>query len=229
MGLNERTDVIASSARLIFHDTEAEHLLPAGTAIIQVYDRAQFGLLLLGAPGAGKTTLLLDLVLELLRRAENDPEHPLPIVLSLSSWAMKKLALTDWLSEQMYLVYGIARKVGASWIEQDQILFLLDGLDEMNVLARSACVTAMNRYRAEHFVPLVVSSRSREYEQQQARLILPAAVEIQALEPAAVMTYLSQAGPALAKTHTAIQTNTTFQQLMRTPVISQVNWRVSLR
>ena len=70
MGLNERTDVIASSARLIFHDTEAEHLLPAGTAIIQVYDRAQFGLLLLGAPGAGKTTLLLDLVLELLRRAE---------------------------------------------------------------------------------------------------------------------------------------------------------------
>ncbi len=198
MGLNERTDVIASSARLIFHDTEAEHLLPAGTAIIQVYDRAQFGLLLLGAPGAGKTTLLLDLVLELLRRAENDPEHPLPIV-------------------------------GASWIEQDQILFLLDGLDEMNVLARSACVTAMNRYRAEHFVPLVVSSRSREYEQQQARLILPAAVEIQALEPAAVMTYLSQAGPALAKTHTAIQTNTTFQQLMRTPVISQVNWRVSLR
>lgn len=222
LGLKERIDVIASSARLVFHDTEAEHPLPAGTTIIQVYDRAQFGLLLLGVPGAGKTTLLLDLVLELLRRAENNPEHPLPIVLSLSSWATKKLALTDWLSEQMYLVYGIAKKVGASWIEHDQILFLLDGLDEMSASARSACITAMNHYRAEHFVPLVVSSRSREYEQQQARLILPVAVEIQPLGLADVMTYLTQAGSALATMRVAIQTNSMLQQLMTTPLMLMI-------
>ncbi len=222
LGLHERTDVIASSARLVFHDTETNHPLPAGTTIVQVYDRAQFGLLILGKPGAGKTTLLLDLALELLRRAENDQEHPLPIVLSLSSWGTRKLPFARWLQEQMYLVYGIAKKVGAAWIEQDQILFLLDGLDEMDISARSACVVAMNGHRAEHFVPLVVSSRSQEYEQQHARLILPVAIEIQPLEPAEVMTYLAQAGPTLATARAAIQTNATLQQLMTTPLMLMI-------
>jgi hypothetical protein len=205
LDLHERADVISSSASLVFHDAEAKQALPAGTTIVQVYDRTQFGLLILGAPGSGKTTLLLDLTLELLRRAENNEEHPLPIILSLSSWGTTRLAFVDWLCEQLYLVYGIARKVGASWIEQDQILLLLDGLDEMAPSARAACVTAINSYRSEHLAPVVVTSRSREYEQQQGRLILPAAVEIQPLEFTRVSTYLKQAGPSLAAVHTAFE------------------------
>lgn len=222
LGLYERTDVIASSARLVFHDAEAERTLPTGTTIIQVYDDAQRGLLILGAPGAGKTTLLLDLVLELLGRAENDEEHPLPIILSLSSWGTTRLTLADWLREQLYLVYGIAKKVGASWIEQDQILFLLDGLDEMDLPMRSACVAAINHYRSEHFAPLVVSSRSREYEQQQARLILPAAIEIQPLEPTRILAYLKQTDQALVAVGTVLQNHTMLQSLITTPLLLMI-------
>ena len=39
----------------------------------------------LGAPGAGKTTLLLQLVHDLLQRAAQDPEQPIPVVFPLSS------------------------------------------------------------------------------------------------------------------------------------------------
>jgi hypothetical protein len=109
--LQERTDVIASSAHLVFHQLEIGDVsvLPPETSIIQAYDRAQRGLLILGAPGAGKTTLLLEVVRELLQRAEHDPDQPLTIILNLSSWAKTRLPLPEWLAKQCSLVYGIPK------------------------------------------------------------------------------------------------------------------------
>jgi hypothetical protein len=100
--LKERTDVILSSANLVFHQLETDEVspLPLGTSIIQAYDRIQRGLLLLGAPGSGKTTLLLELARELLQRAESDPDQPLAIILNLSNWARAQLPLAQWLSER---------------------------------------------------------------------------------------------------------------------------------
>ena len=60
--------------------------LPAGTTIVQVYDRAEGELLILGEPGAGKTTLLLELARVLLERAEQNERLPMPIIFNLSSW-----------------------------------------------------------------------------------------------------------------------------------------------
>lgn len=221
LGLRERTDVIASSAQLVFRavDTITEYPVAPGTSITQLYDQAQRGLLILGAPGSGKTTLLLDLVLELLSRAENNLDHPIPIILNFSSWATKKLALSEWLSVQLSLVYGIPKLVGSSWIAKDRVVFLLDGLDEMEASARSMCIEAINVYRRAHLVPLVVCSRSREYEDQRERLNLPDAVEIQPLEPARVTTYLKQAGRLLAAVRTVVQSNTALKQLLTTPLM----------
>jgi hypothetical protein len=121
--LQERTDIIASSASLIFHHrgTTQASPLPGGTSMIQVYDRASRGLLILGVPGSGKTTQLLMLAHELLQRAENDPDQPLTIILNLSSWAKTQLPLKQWLSEQCSLVYGIPKQLSAAWIIQEQV------------------------------------------------------------------------------------------------------------
>jgi hypothetical protein len=155
--LEERTDVIASSASLVFYHLETGEAspLPLGTSIIQAYDRVQRGLLLLGAPGSGKTTLLLSLARELLQRAENDPDQPLTIILNLSSWARTRLPLAQWLGEQCSLVYGVSKQLTAAWIAQEQVQFLLDGLDEMEASARTASIAAINTYRQAHLVPLV--------------------------------------------------------------------------
>lgn len=221
LGLHERTDMIASSAGLVFHhaDTTTEYPLPSGTSIIQIYDQAQRGLLILGAPGSGKSTLLLHLAVELLQRAESDLEHPIPIILNLSSWAEKKLPLADWFCEQCLLVYGIPKRVSVSWITSDQVLLLLDGLDEVEASVRSNCLDAINRYRGEHLVSLVVCSRSRDYENQQVRLILPVAVEIQQLEVAQVTAYLKRAGKSLTAIRAVLRSNMTFQQLLTTPLM----------
>ncbi len=183
--LQEQTDVVDSPAQLVTWrlDNHKKPSLPTTTSIIEVYDHASAGLLLLGAPGAGKSTLLRELASELVARAENDATLPVPVILNLSSWAQQKMPLEDWLAEQLQLVYTIPRQLGRAWIEQNQLLFLLDGLDEVTASARASCVDAINIYRGEHFIPLVICSRSREYLSLPRHLRVPLAVKVQALTP----------------------------------------------
>jgi len=222
--LQERSDVIASSASLVFHHLETGQAspLPLGISIIQAYDKAQRGLLILGAPGSGKTTLLLELARELLQRAENDPDHPVSIILNLASWAKTQLPLAQWLGEQCSLVYGIPKHLSSAWIAQEQVQFLLDGLDEVGTSARTGCIEAINTYRRAHLVPLVVCSRSQEYEAQPAHLILPGAVEIQPLEPAQVSKVLEQAGKSLASVQAALRSNAILSDLLTTPLMLSI-------
>jgi predicted NACHT family NTPase len=71
---------------------------------------------------------------------------------------------------------------------------LLDGLDEVALEKRSACIEAINTYHQEQaFLPLVVTSRSADYLQQSDRLRLSSAVTIQSLTQQQVDEYLAQA------------------------------------
>lgn len=132
LGLHTKPEAIAHPASLVFrHLDQTEEPLPAGTAIAQVYERAGGELLVLGEPGAGKSTLLMHLAQDLLTRAEQDQEHPLPVIFNLSSWAQKRRPLSEWLVEELLKSYQVPRKVGKRWVENGQILPFLDGLDEV--------------------------------------------------------------------------------------------------
>ena len=222
--LQDRTDATLSSAQLVFRrtaTTEAHPLAP-GTSLVQVYDDTADGLLLLGAPGTGKTTLLVELALDLLTRADGDSTHPLPVILNLSSWANKRLPLEDWLLDELQLAYRVPPRLSRTWLAQDHLLLLLDGLDEVAEPVRATCVAAINAYRGAHFVPLVVCSRTEDYLTQQARLTLPGAVEIRPLEEAQVLAYLQRAGKPLAAVRAVLRTNTTLRALVITPLIMSV-------
>src|SRR5260370_22145806 len=96
LGFQEQPDAGATPWQLGFrHPAQAPPPLPTGTRITQVYDAADGELLILGAPGSGKTTLLLELARDLLDRAAREEHHPLPVVVNLSSWAMKQQPLAD--------------------------------------------------------------------------------------------------------------------------------------
>ena len=115
--------------------------LPAGTSLLQAFDRAGGldgdGLLVLGEPGAGKTTLLFELARRLTERAHTDPRHPLPVYLPLSSWATRRPPLDQWLVEQLNELYQIPRPLARRWTTGTQLLFVLDGLDEIPDRTRS--------------------------------------------------------------------------------------------
>jgi hypothetical protein len=221
---------------------QPERELPEGTTIVDAYNQAGNGLLILGEPGAGKSTLLYDLAQALLSQAKQNEEHleqllayarfaglllsqakqnekpRLPVILNLSSWATKRCGLEEWLLEELSLHYGIPQHLG----QQVEFLPLLDGLDEVDESARDACIEAINKYHSDHFVPLVVCSRREAYQKASKQLTLQSAVIVQPLSFEQVKAYLADAGETLAAVQTAINTNLTLQELLTTPLMLSV-------
>lgn len=221
LGLHEQPNAVANPWHLVLQQPDqSSHPLPAGTRITQVYDDAGGELLILGELGSGKTTLLLELARDLLDRACKDDKLQIPTVFNLSSWAVKRLPLTDWLVDELNTKYQVPRKLGQSWVEGDQIQPLLDGLDEVKSEHREDCIKAINTFRKEHgIVPTVVCSRTTEYSGQKNRILLQNAVVVQPLTEQQIAHYLASGGPQLASVRIALGNDPVSQELVTTPLM----------
>lgn len=113
------------------HPNQSPRPVPPGRPIIEVFDEAKHALLILGDPGAGKTTLLLELAEALVERAAQNPQDPLPIVLTLDTWTEHRGELEGWFAREASRVYGIGGDLARTWIDQDALIPLLDGFDEI--------------------------------------------------------------------------------------------------
>jgi hypothetical protein len=224
LGLHEQPDAVENPWRLVLQEAnQTTRPLPPGTRITQVYDYAGGELLILGEPGSGKTTLLLELTRDLLGRAKKDDILPMPVVFNLSSWAVKRQPLAAWLVEELNTKYQVPRKFGQAWINDDQVLLLLDGLDEVISDYRSVCVDAINTYRRDHgLVSIVVCSRSTEYFNQTSRVLLGNAVIVQPLTAQQIGDYLASAGGQLAAVREGLRKDTELRELAATPLVLSV-------
>jgi predicted NACHT family NTPase len=84
LGLTERPVMVTCSLDFYVQRPDlADQVQAPGTRLVDVFDRLDRALLILGAPGAGKTTLLLTLARDLLQRAAQDPEQPIPVVFAV--------------------------------------------------------------------------------------------------------------------------------------------------
>jgi hypothetical protein len=195
--MHYQQDTLANPRNLHHFDTPDEPL-PPDTSISSVFATVGGELLILGAPGAGKTTMLLELARDLLERARNDDTHPIPVVFNLSTWHKKEqdnqLSLADWLVGEVVDVYDVPRKLAQAWIDNNHLLLLLDGLDDVPLARRAACVEAINTFRQENrqaLLPLVVCSRIADYEMLDTKLRLRGAVCLQPLTQQQVADYFS--------------------------------------
>jgi predicted NACHT family NTPase len=93
---------------------------------------------------------LLQLARDLIVRAEQDEcfIEPVPVVFNLSTWSQDE-TLLGWLATELSTKYQIPRRIGRPWLEQNRLLPLLDGLDEVNLADRIACVKAINAFGQE--------------------------------------------------------------------------------
>jgi hypothetical protein len=221
LGLTERPAMVTRALDLFVQRPDVtDQVQVPGTRLIDVFDRLDRALLILGAPGAGKTTLLLELAQDLLGRAAQNPEAPMPVVFPLSSWTQQRRALTDWLVDALQDQYDIPRTIGHAWVASNQILPLLDGLDEVASEHRAACVEVINTFRQDHgLLPLAVCSRVADYEALGTRLRLQGAIVVQPLTQAQVETYVVQIGPPAAAVHAALREDPTLWELLDTPLM----------
>jgi len=194
------------------------------TDILQVFDRADVAgkLLILGAPGVGKTTTLLELAKEICERANEDSEFPIPVLVNLSSWKGASQLISDWLVGELKLKYGVKNEIGRKWVENSQLLPLLDGLDELDSSLHIPCVHALNQFINSTYRPsgIVVCSRQDEYSNFKTKLQLNGAVSLQALNTKQIQEYLSFI--SRQDIWNFIQTDPNLTELVRTPLFLSI-------
>ncbi|MGK7899224.1 MAG: NACHT domain-containing protein [Xenococcus sp. (in: cyanobacteria)] len=168
--------------------------LPSDTTITDIYDREDIKgrLLILGAPGSGKTTTLLQLAQVLINRAEKDANQPIPVLLNLSSWKDDKQSIKDWIIADLKIKYGVRKDIGQKWLEDAAIIPLLDGLDELASVRQSLCVARINQFLqpSSWLNPLVVCSRSQEYQRAATQIVLNGSTILQPLNNEQIKDYL---------------------------------------
>ena len=222
LGMETKSDAVEHPWDMVMQmpDREPEMVAP-GTTMLELFDQASSSLLILGEPGSGKTTMLLDLARLAILRAQEEPSQPIPVVFNLSSWKPEQ-TMAAWLVDELKGKYYVSRKIGGSWVEGDDLLLLLDGLDEVKAENRAACVAAINAFRAEHSPLVTVCSRAQEYEELSARFNLRSAVLIQLLTREQVDEYLRAAGAGLASVHQALRQDAELQEFAQTPLILSI-------
>jgi len=193
--------------------------LAAGTQLFELFEQLGEGrsLLLLGDPGSGKTTLLLELTRCLVNRADHDANLRIPVVVNLASWGSKKQSMADWLIHELNSKYQVPRTVGQGWLQQQQLLLLLDGLDEVPLPRRDDCVDALNQFYQDYGPELVVVCRTQDYEALPNQLDFQLAV----LTPDQVVTYLA-AHPAIENLQQRIHHDKALMELANSPLMLQL-------
>src|SRR5205807_4985452 len=113
--------------------------------------------------------------------------HPMPVVFNLSSWTLSRAPLRDWLIKELNEKNHVPQKEATMWVENEQVLLLLDGLDEVAAEYRADCVEAINQFRSEYGQILIaICSRISDYHELRTKLRLDYAIEIQPLSRAQI-------------------------------------------
>lgn len=128
--------------------------------ITTVFQTAQGRLLITGVPGAGKTSVLLELAMGLLEK-EMDR---LPVVLNLATWKKEYTVLETWLKEILPAELGVSKPLAVNILQQDQLIILFDGFDEIKDEDRLSCLEAIGRYGEKAHRQFVITSRIAEYK-----------------------------------------------------------------
>lgn len=198
--------------------------LPAGTSMLEIFQEIGMGrsLLILGSPGSGKTTMLLELTRQLIERAREDVTEPIPVVFNLSSWT-EKLTLVDWLARELNMIYTIPKKIAPTWVKENKMLLLLDGLDEVRQESRDKCVDAINQFRKENgLTSMAVCSRVQDYAELKTQLSFDGAIEIQPLTSAQVNDYFKRFGKQLVGIKQVLEKDTVLREMAETPLFLSI-------
>lgn len=222
LGLEERPDLVKRPfSNIQISPEQSQKPLSTSRGINTAFNRMGEGrtLLILGEPGAGKTTILLKLTRDLIAQTSENLNRPIPVVLNLSSWVKKQKKIADWLVDELQSNYGVSKSLGKVWVQDQQLLLLLDGLDEVSAKHREACVEAINQFMEDYGITeMVVCSRIKDYQALSNRLQVRGAICVQPLTSEQVNQYLDNAGKQLQGVKTLLQQDIAMQEMMKSPL-----------
>jgi NACHT domain len=177
-------------------------------------------LLILGSPGGGKTIALLQLAQRIIEHTEQNPNLPIPVVLNLSSWGKDRKPIVDWSIDELREKYQVPKLLSEPWIQNQQLIFLLDGLDEVDEKYRNDCVRALNNFISMFpLTEIAVCSRVKDYEALTERLEISSALCLQPLSLEQVYGFLDKIGGTVNGLKTLLRNDVEVEQFVQTPLI----------
>lgn len=166
---------------------------------------------------------MLELARELLQRANTDIGHPIPVVLTLSSWALRQEPLGDWIVRELAARYKISTAQAQIWLNRDQLVPLLDGLDEVAEEHQQACVTAINDFSAQRGTTrIVVCCRTTDYERLRDPLRTYGTLTIQPLTRKQVEDFLARSGEPVVAVRVALAADSLLGELIQSPLLLSI-------
>lgn len=226
LGLEEGLNAVEHPSEIALEDRSYfRQPLPKDRSNIDVFKQMGAGrtLLILGDPGAGKTTFLLRLAKNLIADAEENLSLPIPVFFNLSSWKSKRQNIANWLIQELNSKYKVSKSLAKLWIQNQQLLLLLDGLDEVKAESRDACVQALNEFMKNYGeTEMALCSRITDYELLSHRLSMQRGICIQSLTTEQINQYLDRAGNQLQGVKTLLQTDTALQELVKSPLMLSI-------
>lgn len=170
-------------------------------------------LVVLGASGSGKTMLMIRTLRAIIKtRASGDP---VPVLVPMTSWNPRDETFRFWLEKQLPVDYPglgasvtLGRKkttVIAMLLDNQKIMPILDGLDEMPAEAGVEVINRLNQAFSDRTRPLrlVMTCRTDDYRKAVGEhregwdpnpVSAAAAIELNRLDPDKVSSYLTQRG-----------------------------------
>jgi hypothetical protein len=202
---------------------QKSQIVPSGKKTSEAFYECGRALLILGEPGSGKTITLLELARDLIQKSEVDPTQPVPVIFNLSSWSARQQPLLAWLIEELKTKYFVSRKLGELWLQENRLLLLLDGLDEVIADARSSCVATIHKHIEEQGSSgIVVCCRIADYTTLPLKLKLNAAICVQPLTSEQIDQYLQHSGEGLAALRQAVNDDVVLNDLAQTPLMLSI-------
>jgi len=229
LGLEERSQALALPWNLSYETAkQPSRSLDSSTRVFDVFQRLGEGrsLLILGEPGAGKTTTLLTLARDLLEKRV-EQESRIPAIFNLSSWTGEPIE--QWLVAELSSKYQIPQAIGRVWVSDQQLLFLLDGLDEVRSDRQESCAAAINQFHREYGPEIVVCCRIKDYERLASRLAFQCALYVRSLTNAQIWQYLDKSETGLTGLRSLLERNSEADaenqhllELARSPLILNI-------
>jgi hypothetical protein len=197
--------------------------IPCNKKILEVFNDTSQSLIILGESGAGKTTALLELASQSIQLAEKDLDKKIPVVFNLLTWTPNK-KIQAWILDEFYYRYKIPPYIGKYWVENNKLMFLLDGLDEVKEEYRNKCVQEINNFLADQIISIAICCRKNEYGMLEKKVDLQGGILLQPLSSEQTRKYLQRAGHKFIAIFNSFNKDaqTDFRDFLNTPLMISI-------
>lgn len=166
---------------------------------------------------------MLELARSAISCAEDNAMQQIPVILQLSSWSDKISSFSDWIIKELKVRYRVPQNISCQWIENNELMILLDGLDELKYEKRKACIKAINHFRYEYGLSgIVVCCRTQEYNTLRTLLNFEGAVSICPLTTNQIADHVASFGEQLKSFGDILQKDSMLQELAKSPLMLDI-------